>query len=404
MKNGYKSLVSVLGGLVISNVTFAAAFQLYEMGTPIIGSAAVGQAALAQDASTTYFNPAGMVFCGQNQFMLGGQLLLPEITFAQNSLNTISGDNGTDIGALIPGMSVYSELSYSPNLKFGLSLNTPFGGELLYSDGWVGRYFVQTVSFYTINLNPSFAYRINDYFAVGGGVSLEYINLQQTVSLPINSQIDGQIKLNLENYAPGFNLGVMFTPSRATKIGLAYRSQITHHLSGDSTFLRINTTPTTTTTMVMPANLMLSAVHDFSRYFTLLAELGWAQWSSMQDTILTVQGFSAVTPRNWSNTYRVGVGAQFKPTPCLTVQTGVSYDSSPTNVELRLPDLPMDKQIRAGGGVIVQLIKSVTLGASYEYIDFGDAEIHNTSSNGTLSGAYPKNFANAVQVSLNIKI
>jgi long-subunit fatty acid transport protein len=46
--------------LATLSTSYAAAFQLYKLGTPIIASAGVGQAALAADASTAYFNPAGM--------------------------------------------------------------------------------------------------------------------------------------------------------------------------------------------------------------------------------------------------------------------------------------------------------------------------------------------------------
>ena len=46
--------------LLVSQLSYAAAFQFYELGAPSNGTAGVGQAALASDASTAYFNPAGM--------------------------------------------------------------------------------------------------------------------------------------------------------------------------------------------------------------------------------------------------------------------------------------------------------------------------------------------------------
>lgn len=401
-RNSLSSLTILIASSLVSTSSLAAAFQLYEMSTPIIGTAGVGQAVVA-DASTAYYNPAAMGLLNQSQFMLGGQVLLSYVNFSKNTANTISDGNGNNAGMLTPGMDVYYVYQYSPNLKLGVSLTAPYGGALNYTDGWVGRYVVQDLLFYTLNLNPSIAYRFNNWLSVGGGVAVEYMNLSETVALPYQPNIDGQINLKLDNFAYGFNLGVLLTPYQSTRIGIAYRSRIKHDLHGSTTFLRITEEPSTSTQMIMPHNVILSLAQDLSCQFTLLAELGYANWSSMQNTILHVDRFSATTPRHWNNTYRAGLGGQYKATADLTLQAGASYDSSPTDTSHRLPDMPMDRQIRVGAGVLYHLIKPVTLGVSYEYWNLGKAAINNVSSNGVLAGSYSRDYANTVQVSLNVE-
>ncbi len=334
--------LSLLCGLIcttsfFSHTSFAAAFQLYELGTPIIGTAGVGQAAVAEDASTAYFNPAGMGLLKTSQFMLSGQMLVSYVNFSQDkAATTIRGDNGGNAGLLTPGMDLYYVYSHSPKLKLGVSVAAPYGGSLNYTDGWVGRFVVQDVTFYAVDLNPSIAYRINRCLSIGAGATLEYINLQQTVALPITRFIDGQAKISVANFAPGFNLGAMFTPYESTKIGIAFRSQIVHKLHGNTTFLRINANPNTSTKMVMPPNVILSLSQDVTNHLTLLGELGWAKWSSMRDSILTVANFSSFTPLDWHNTYRVGLAGQYKFNPCFLFQMGASYDSSPTSSSRRI--------------------------------------------------------------------
>jgi long-chain fatty acid transport protein len=398
------TLLGMLSSALISNPACAAAYQFYELGTPIVGTAAVGQAAVAEDASTAYFNPAGMGLFQSTQLMLGSQILVPYINFSRNvNATSISGNNGSNAGQLTPGMDVYLAYHASENLRLGLSVTSPYGGALNYNDGWVGRYVVQNVIFYTINFNPSVAYRISDWVSLGAGLALEYMNLQETVALPIPTLplVDGQVKVSVANYAPGFNAGVMFRPSPSTKIGIAYRSRILHDLHGNTTFLRISTTPNTSTKMIMPQSIIASLAQDFNR-FTLLGELGWANWAQMQNTILTVSNYTVVTPLDWNNTYRVGLGGQYRFTPCFLLQAGASYDSSPTNSSHRLPDLPMDRQIRAGAGVMYRFIPQATLGASYEYLNFGRGNVRNVSTNGSLVGSYSRNYANTFQVSLNV--
>lgn len=173
-------------------------------------------------------------------------------------------------------------------------------------------------------------------------------------------------------------------------------------MRGNVGFLNTPITPGANTKLVMPANIIASLSQKINDQWTMLGELGWANWSTMQNTTVTVDGFSAVTPTNWNNTYRVGLGTQFQYSMATMLQAGISYDSSPTTAAKRLPSLPMDGQTRVGAGVIYRLAQAVKLGLSYEYMNLGRASISNTSSLGVLSGSYSRNYANVVQASLNV--
>lgn len=399
----YAKLTVLLSLISCCPDAYAAAFQFYEVGAPIIGTAGVGQAALANDASTAYFNPAGMTNLDSSELMLGLQFILPYTNFSPNSSNSISGNNGGSASLLAPGLGAYYVYHYSPKVSVGFDLNSPYGGALSYNNHWVGRYNVQQMMFYTVDANPTVAYQINPMISIGGGIVIEYANLTQTLAIPIvPALLDGQANIKVDNVAPGFNLGVLFTPDEATRIGVAYRSQIVHHLSGNTDLLNISATPTTRTKMVMPANIIASVTRALTSNITILGELGWANWSSMKTTMVTIDGFSAVTPNNWSNTYRAGIGGRFQVMPSLLVQTGVSYDSSPTTSSKRLPNLPVDGQWRFGAGLEYALIKQATLAASYEFMHLGSAPISNASSLGVLSGSYSRNYANVFQISLNV--
>lgn len=380
---------------------FAAAFQFYELGTPIIGTATVGQA-VVDDASAVYFNPSSMTQLQRSQFLLGSQLLLPYINFRSNNRTTIRGGDGGDAALLTPGLDMYYVYSLTPALKFGVSLTSPYGGYLDYDDDWVGRFIVQNVQFYTLNLNPGIAYRINSWLSLGVGFALEYINLNQTVALPITRLIAGQANLKVHDLSAGFNAGILFSPTSSTQVGVAYRSKINHRMHGHADFLDIAVTPNVITQLTMPQTVMLSVVQGVSRQFSLIGEAGWANWAVMKNTMVRIRNFTLTAPIDWHNTYRIGLGAQYRLAPCLLLQLGGSYDSSPTKRSKRLPDLPMDRQIRIGTGVIYTLMNVVRLGLSYEYLNLGHAPINNISTNGAFSGSYWRDFANTLQVSIDI--
>jgi len=397
-------LTLTLAALSFSSFSHAAAFQFYELGTPVVGTAGVGQAVIASDASTAYFNPAGMNELKGTQFMLGTQLFLPFTNFSPNSSTTISGNNGSNAGVLAPTIGGYVVHPIGRDLEFGVSLTTPYAGALNYNTHWVGRYDIQELTLITLNLNPALSYKVNPWLSIGGGIAIEYAYLNETVAVPISQvpPVDGQIMPKLNSTAAGFNLGVMLTPSDAAKIGNAYRSKIEHHLHGDLDFLNLPNTPTAQTKLVMPANIIASISYQLSNNFNLLGELGWANWSAMQNSILTVDGYSVDTPENWRNTYRLGLGGQYHLTPVFLVQAGASYDSSPTTSSKRLPVLPMDRQVRLGVGMEYGFFQVVKLGLSYEYINLGNASINNVTSNGTLAGSYSRNYTNVFQASINV--
>jgi long-chain fatty acid transport protein len=397
-------LATSLGLLAYSQLSYSAAFQFYELATAANGTAAVGQAAIADNASIAYYNPAGMALLNSTQLLIGTQIALPYTNFSTNSANTIRGTNGANAGELAPGGDIFFVYNLSPKFKLGLSMTTPYAGALNYETHWVGRYFIQQMTFYTINLNPSVAYKINDWVSVGAGLSIEYANLFQSVAIPVTTLIDGQLTLKTDNFAPGGNVGIIFTPKPETTIGVAFRSQIVHNLSGRTTFNNLSITPSVTTNMVMPANVIGSLAQKVSKDFTVLGELGWSNWSSMKNTAVSIRSLSFSTPQNWKNTYRVGIGGRYQATPKVLWMLGTSYDSSPTTTSRRTPNLPMDRQIRAGTGVEYSTSNGVKVGFSYEYINFGNAAINNTASTGVLAGSYSRNYANIVQGSINVEL
>lgn len=396
---------TTLSSLFIGQTAFSAAFQLYELGTPIIGTAAVGQAVVTDDASASYFNPAGMSQLTNSHFMLGSQAILPYMNFSINKhQTTISGDNGGNAGSLTPGLNLYYAQALSPCWRLGISFTSPYGGLLNYDNGWVGRYNTQNLQLIVLDLNPVISYKINDNFSIGGGVVVEYASLYQTLALPFRRDDDGQANIKVDNTSPGINLGVLFTPACGTKVGLTYRTQIKHKLRGKTTFLRIGVTPATSTQITIPANLMFSVAKEITYQLTLLGELGWTNWSSMKSNTINIARFSPSTILNWKNTYRIGVASQYIMNPTLLLQAGISYDSSPTKVTRRTPNLPADKQLRIGAGFIYAICQAARIGFSYEYANYGKAAMKREGLIGNFSGSYRRNFLNTVQTSIDVDL
>src|SRR3954452_11955229 len=97
------AVVSALAMTTASRDSNAAAFALYEQGISGMGNAYAGAAAVAEDATTVWWNPAGMARLpkGMN-IAIGGAAIMPSWKFSDRgsvaALGQPLGGNGGDAG------------------------------------------------------------------------------------------------------------------------------------------------------------------------------------------------------------------------------------------------------------------------------------------------------------------
>src|SRR2546425_5714883 len=108
---GMVCLLVVLASIVsLARNVGAAGFQVNEQSARGLGSAFAGEAAAAEDASTIFFNPAGMTRLSGTQFVSAGFAIKPSVNFHNEGspLNsavgggTLSGSNDGNRGAPAP--------------------------------------------------------------------------------------------------------------------------------------------------------------------------------------------------------------------------------------------------------------------------------------------------------------
>ncbi|MCH8106129.1 MAG: outer membrane protein transport protein, partial [Proteobacteria bacterium] len=147
----------------------ASGFALIENSASGQGNAYAGAAAHTTDASTIFFNPAGMMRLEGDQISIAGHLIIPEASFTNNgstatpafgspALGGANDDGGAN--AFVPNF--YWVKTIDEKTKFGLGVQTLFGLATEYDRNWVGRYHAVETDLKTININPSIAYQLND--------------------------------------------------------------------------------------------------------------------------------------------------------------------------------------------------------------------------------------------------
>ena len=86
-----------------------------------------------------------------------------------------------------------------------------------------------------MNLTISAAYRINEHISVGAGPVIDYFNvrLTQALNIGVNQLVgDPVADLHGEDVSAGFNVGGLYQFNDDTRVGLDYRSRITHSING----------------------------------------------------------------------------------------------------------------------------------------------------------------------------
>lgn len=366
----------------------AAGFALVEQNASGLGNAYAGQAAVAADASTIFFNPAGMTLLPDSQVVMAGHLIKPQAEFSGSS--NIGGGNGGDAGGLAIVPNGYFAYRLTPDIHVGVGMNAPFGLKTEYDSTWAGRTQGIKSELKTVNLNPSIAWKANESLSLGAGLSVQYA--EATLSNATGAGLPPNIGMvKGDDFSWGFNLGAMWQLSEVTRIGLAYRSEVDHTLEGDLKVNGVTTVDPVFADVVLPDSASLSVFHKLSSRWELLADVTWTGWSDFVVLRIVNSGGTPVVPptqENWSDSYRYSVGANYRLNDKVTLRSGVAYDETPVSDAFRTARIPDESRTWLSFGAQYRLSSKSTIDIGYAHLFVEDARINKTESGVTLAGTY----------------
>jgi long-chain fatty acid transport protein len=373
--------------LFTGSVLWAGGLYLNEFGTPAMGNAGAGAGAEANDASTAFHNPAGMTRLFQPELMVTGGLGYGSVSFDSDGSTGISGGNGGNAGGLIPLLGLHYVHPLNEDWRFGCSIISISGAALDYNRDWTGRYQNTEVSLLTTTLNPTLAYRVNDWLSVAAGPAIMYGQLEMKASVDIPGPNDGRATLDGDDWDVGFTLSTLMEMNEQTRFGLTYLSELELKLRGDLKVNPVGVNIRSDTTIPLAQMIRGSVYHDLDEEWTLVGTLGWEDWSNMDNIPISTGAGSGAIPRHWHDTWHYSAGVHYRPDEQWTFRTGVTYDTSPVSAKHRTADMPIDRQLRFAVGADYDWSETLAVGGSVVYADLGNARIRSA----TLNGDYDKN-------------
>ena len=225
--------LAVLASLgVWSQGASAGGFALIEQNASGVGNAYAGQAAAAENASTIFFNPSGMTLVPGRQVTGTLNIIRPQTEFTDNGgsrspANVAApggGSNGNDAGGWNYVPNAFMSWQFSDRLWAGIGLTVPFGLKTNYDPTFIGRFQSQKSQLVTYDINPSVAFKVNDWLSLGGGISYQYARLGLDRSFFAGATRAQTVSLH--DGAWGWNAGAMLNLGKDTRVGLTYRSTI----------------------------------------------------------------------------------------------------------------------------------------------------------------------------------
>lgn len=258
----------------------ASAFSIYELGVRAMGMGGAF-AAIADDGSALYYNPAGIAFqkglrMQMDSLAVVGLFRFKPSEFPVGQFLPQKGFNGSVRPKFIPVASMYMTKDISEKVTFGFGVFSPFGlaaNWTSFQDSdpeltkFVARYAGNRARLESIWFQPTVAYRVKENLAVALGVALvhTHLMLEQSILNPLDDGIvfgkelaplifpgedpalagpaiarllpEGRSRLAGTSQSPGFNAGLLYrNPDNKMSLGLMFRSAVTHHLDGRATF------------------------------------------------------------------------------------------------------------------------------------------------------------------------
>jgi long-chain fatty acid transport protein len=410
MKSCIKKL-AVSSGLIVTLASHAPAFAA-DFNIPFVNGAELGNmysgwAVSANDASTQFTNPAGLVKLNHEQLVASaigimgstqylGQATIPIIPAAPTQFGAAS----SKYRGLIP-LLYYAAPAYK-NVVFAIGQTVPFALGTNYATDSIVRYTATRSTFAVVDLTPSVGIKINEKLAVGIGFdgARLALTLNHMYGPPFSIPNDSEGQNHLSSWGYGWHAGILYQPLPATRVGLSFNSMLMFHATGDSEVFgptgEIRTT-NLRSNVALPARAHLSFSQDINNRVTALATIAYTNWRTLKqltlkNTMLPGGITTSVTqPFQYHNVFDYSAGVNFKANAKWLFRTGAMFFNAPSNDRDRSVADPSAGWVMLGIGAHYNQNKSLSYDVSYVRGIFQTAHVNATNALSSLAGSSSSN-------------
>ncbi|EEN99128.1 outer membrane protein transport protein [Vibrio cholerae] len=378
----------------VSTFTQAAGFQLAEYSATGLGRAYAGEAAMADNASTQWRNPAMLTYLEGTQVSAGAIYVNPNVD-VEGTVNhaqlgkTHASSNDFAHDAVIPNFYLSHQLN--EQMALGFALGTNYGMETDLGTDFAASHFGNQASVISKEANLNIAYQILPQLSIGGGVRYVMGEGHFGATAPAKNLIRHPVTNNVmtlpkgttlkymegEDNSWGWQVGSAWQINQDHRVGFAYKSEVVMDFEGHAEGVSYGSYKPGMMSVTLPATAELASFHQLNDQWAIHASINWTDWSSFKElTAVFPEKSDLIKSENWEDNYRFALGTTYQYDAKLALRAGVAYDTSAVDDKNRTATIPETDRtwVSVGGSYVAT--PQLTLDAGFTYIFAKDATIN----------------------------
>ncbi len=378
---------------MVAGAAHAGGFAIREQSAYYQGMSFAGYGTTSDSISSMYWNPASLISVQQGltvESHNSGLLPYSEIDGTRTggffgSSTVGSGDIAGD--AWIP--ATYAAYRLNDKLIFGLGVNAPFGLSTKPEQDWAGQFYSRSSSVFSLNVNPTIAYQINDMVSVAAGVQIQYLDVSLKSADATSSGFARSNQISGDGVGFGVTAGVTVKPFEGTELGLGYRSGVSHDLKGD--LFVGGATSAISLGVITPDMVNFSAKQKITDKIRVLGTIEWTNWSRLKAprAVSETSGSTLTTLNfNYNDGWFFALGSEYDFNDKLTLRAGFAYEVSPIDEEIRSTRLPDNNRWWMSAGASYAFNDHLAFDLGYTHIIPESTEINIDSSHQDYNAAF----------------
>ncbi len=442
MKHIIKSTVLI----ILAALTQQSIASGYHFGTQSVGAQSTANAAAAEaaDASTIFSNPAGLTKLESKAEITGAaNIVFPSVKYYDGRATyyrggQVTGSDSGKITEITAAPHVYGAYKLNDRVTLGMGMYIPFGSKTDYADDSVLRYNINKLGLTTIALEPAVAFKASEKHSFAAGLIAQYSRAELTkyadwsasqpdialkaieagrvptipMAIPgasnrANWQGRGDVKGH--DWGFGYHLGWMFDVNDRLRLGVAYRSKVSHNLKGTAKWQPDGSVSKALEPMfrgrgylvsegasvkiVTPESLSVHGMYRATDKLNLFSDVTWTRHSRFNKAVLmfeneknVVNGKSNQTTivPNWRDTVKVALGGSYQYSEPLQLRAGIAFDQSPVRSSAdRQNTLPDANRLWFSIGTRYTIQQRHVLDTALSYVHINKSDFIGESSDGT---------------------
>ncbi|EOX1578629.1 outer membrane protein transport protein [Vibrio cholerae] len=403
----------------VSTFTQAAGFQLAEYSATGLGRAYAGEAAMADNASAQWRNPAMLTYLEGTQVSAGAIYVNPNVD-VEGTVNhaqlgkTHASSNDFAHDAVIPNFYLSHQLN--EQMALGFALGTNYGMETDLGTEFAASHFGNQASVISKEANLNIAYQILPQLSIGGGVRYVMGEGHFGATAPAKNLIRHPVTNNVmtlpkgttlkymegEDNSWGWQVGSAWQINQDHRVGFAYKSEVVMDFEGHAEGVSYGSYKPGMMSVTLPATAELASFHQLNDQWAIHASINWTDWSSFKElTAVFPEKSDLIKSENWEDNYRFALGTTYQYDAKLALRAGVAYDTSAVDDKNRTATIPETDRTWVSVGSSYVATPQLTLDAGFTYIFAKDATINeprdaSDQTSAAIGGAFTGNVSGNV--------